>query len=659
VFWKRAVPVVLALAVLASPALRAADEPAPSPPAEKPPETGAQKPPEPAPIPLEDVVVTPRRSIFEQKPSERLVLSSDIERLPLIDNDLFRAVQEYPGVTGSEYNARFGVRGGESDETLVLLDGMELFEPFHLQDYGGALSILDMLAVSRADFYPGGQPAEFGDTLSGVLDVRARRPRENLQADAGADILNAHLLAGAEPLLAVARAGYIGLLMGMMDSEESFTPHFGDVMLKFDQPAGEGNELSACVLYAVDTNRMDDPGVENDVRSRYHNGMAWGKARARLSPSASLDAYLYGGWAARHRREGLTDLDERDLRYAGAKAVLDATLGGSLELKAGVDARWMEGRYRYRAAGETVDLDFLSAGTSVKAFASAKWAIADSWTATGGARLLALGPGQGTHAAPSLALSFHPGRALELKAATGIYYQPVDPLHLPVETAIVEPCEPERAVHYVFSASYRSREAKANAGFDVYAMKRDRLAGFVSDAGRKSQMAWPKTSGRTSGLELYFDKGIGDLVLHLSYTYSFSRERFQGREYWSDQDQRYAARAGVSGSLGLGWTVYAGWRYHSGNPYTRMIVEGPALLAGPRNGGRLPPYHSLDMKIGKTWETGGLKVQVYLQILNLYARRNVHEYTWVENTDGGVTTWDRRTETLFPILPTMGINIEF
>ena len=89
----------------------------------------------------------------------------------MIDNDIMRASQIFPGVVSNDFSARFSVRGGEKDEILVRLDGMELYEPFHLQDYGGALSVIDLGLLDRADLLMGGFPAKYGGKMSGVFDI--------------------------------------------------------------------------------------------------------------------------------------------------------------------------------------------------------------------------------------------------------------------------------------------------------------------------------------------------------------------------------------------------------------------------------------------------------------------------------------------------------
>ena len=130
---------------------------------------------EPEPVELEEIVVTPGKFTVQSGTDASLSLSKEgIDLFPLIDNDVFRAAHIFPGVTSNDFSARFNLRGGEKDEIVVRLDGMELFEPYHLQDFGGAISIIDLGVIRRADLLMGGFPAEYGDKMSGTFDITAK-----------------------------------------------------------------------------------------------------------------------------------------------------------------------------------------------------------------------------------------------------------------------------------------------------------------------------------------------------------------------------------------------------------------------------------------------------------------------------------------------------
>ena len=183
------------------------------------------------PIELEEIVVTPGKFSVQDGTDASLSLSKEaIDLFPLIDNDVFRAAHIFPGVTSNDFSARFNLRGGEKDEIVVRLDGMELFEPYHLQDFGGAISIIDLGVVSRADLLMGGFPAEYGDKMSGVFDITTKTGnRDGFSMNLGIDLINAHALLEG-PLsdkgswLVSARRGYADLILALMDADEDLRP---------------------------------------------------------------------------------------------------------------------------------------------------------------------------------------------------------------------------------------------------------------------------------------------------------------------------------------------------------------------------------------------------------------------------------------------------
>ena len=118
------------------------------------------------PVQLDEIVVTPGRFAIDDGTPSKLSLSKQrIEQFPLVDNDVMRAAHIFPGVVASDYSARFSVRGGEKDDILVRLDGMELFNPYHLQDFGGAVSLVGLDLIQRVELLMGGFPAEYGDKM--------------------------------------------------------------------------------------------------------------------------------------------------------------------------------------------------------------------------------------------------------------------------------------------------------------------------------------------------------------------------------------------------------------------------------------------------------------------------------------------------------------
>jgi TonB-dependent Receptor Plug Domain len=77
---------------------------------------------------------------------------------PHDEPDVVRAVQLLAGtVACNDSSIGYNVRGGESDQNHVRLDGVTIVNPLHL---GGFFSTFDVNAVDHVDFLTGGFPAE-------------------------------------------------------------------------------------------------------------------------------------------------------------------------------------------------------------------------------------------------------------------------------------------------------------------------------------------------------------------------------------------------------------------------------------------------------------------------------------------------------------------
>ncbi len=112
----------------------------------------------------EDFLLSPTMSMHQ-------ISAKDIGKIPaaLGEPDVLKAIQLLPGVFfAQEGNTGFSVRGGNPDQTLILLDGVPVYNVNHLW---GFMSLFNNDAIKGAKLYKGGLPARFGGRLSSVLDI--------------------------------------------------------------------------------------------------------------------------------------------------------------------------------------------------------------------------------------------------------------------------------------------------------------------------------------------------------------------------------------------------------------------------------------------------------------------------------------------------------
>ena len=93
---------------------------------------------------LQKVVVTPSRFGLDEErgPLAATLTEADLQALPQLGEDVYRAISHLPGLAAQDTTARFWVRGAPNDRVLARLDGADLLEPFHLKDTASRVPLL-------------------------------------------------------------------------------------------------------------------------------------------------------------------------------------------------------------------------------------------------------------------------------------------------------------------------------------------------------------------------------------------------------------------------------------------------------------------------------------------------------------------------------------
>jgi len=128
---------------------------------------------EPRVASLDSVIVIAEATRLEKsiQMSRHNLTSAEIESMPAIlgEEDVIKALQLLPGVKpGREGFNAFHVRGGGSDQNLVLLDGLTLYNPSHVL---GLFSVFNSSALKQIELLKGGFPARYGGRLSSVIQL--------------------------------------------------------------------------------------------------------------------------------------------------------------------------------------------------------------------------------------------------------------------------------------------------------------------------------------------------------------------------------------------------------------------------------------------------------------------------------------------------------
>ena len=212
--------------------------------------------------------------------SDRAVDASSLTRLnakqatllPTMGGGVETLIKTLPGVvSNNELSSQYRVRGGNFDENLIYVNGIEIYKPFLVgsgQQEG--LSFVNSQLVNNIEFSAGGFAAEYGDKMSSVLDVTYKTPRET------AGSLSLSLL-GAEAhvegatnnekltYLVGARYKNTALALGMMNTKGDYRPNFTDVQALFQYKLNEKWELSALGYYSKNNYILVPQNAQIDI----------------------------------------------------------------------------------------------------------------------------------------------------------------------------------------------------------------------------------------------------------------------------------------------------------------------------------------------------------------------------------------------------------
>ncbi len=641
----------------------------------------------------------------------------DVRTVPgVAEPDPVRAIEVLPGVVStSDFSAAFHVRGGSQDQNLVLLDGMPVFSPFHL---GGLFSVFNADMIDRVELLSGGFPAEHGGRVSSVLRIESDPGDGDFAADGAVSLLatraavGGRLPSGVSGALgltdvryrASARRSYFDVVL---KPAFEFPYHLTDLQSIVEGWTARGDRIALSAYTGrdvFDLTRLDAEDFPLRVDWDWGNdalGLRWTRPRRgggswdlRANVSRFGTGLVFPDFADTQLESGIrqvqvrADLDMRPSARTGAQ------LGASVE------------RLSYDNLLTTGGTDFGGGsgdGWLLGAYAQTRWSAPAAWLVELGLRADAYGADPGAwvgEVAPRLAVKrFVAGGDVALKVAAGRYTQFLHSLRdeeLPlgldlwvlagdraphtVSDQLQVGIEGYRDVRWYWSVEGYVRSFDGVVTLNAADDPNDDLDDILAGDGRSYglDVLLRRETGPVSGWMalslLRADRTFADPLSPSLPPPEVTYPPIFDRRVDLDLVLRYPAP--------WGWEGGVRWNLGSGIPYTRALgsygyyqmryVEGGALewtgddddsdVAGgygvvlaDRNSSRYPVYHRLDLSFRRTFEKSWGALTPYLNLVNVYNRRNVLFYFFEYDRTPAV----RSGVSMFPVLPTIGLEVRF
>ncbi len=616
------------------------------------------------------------------------VRGSDIQLVPTPDvsGDLASYLTTLPGVvTAGEQGGQFFVRGGEPAQNLVLIDGMVVYQPFHIL---GFYSAFPGDVVNRASIHAGGYQGKYGGRISSVIDIAARNG--NKRALRGgvsfSPFLSSILLEG--PLNQDRKTSFLASVRYSLieqtanDLIQTNLPfQFSDLFFKTHSSFGPSKQLSVTLLRTSDRGTIgEDTGGFSVDEVRWENG-AYGLRYLLLPQSTPMLGEFLVNYSSFNTSLGLPNdpLRSSSIRRFNTAANL-TYFAGNVDVHWGFFARTLGLDSQLGGLFQNVALqeEFL---TEAGFYAEPEVKI--------GERLLLM-PGLRLHNFPSKSKFFLEPRLRivyerdihTLSAATGIYHQELvglsdrrDAANVFTAWTVVPFGEVPSAIHALLGY-----QADLPLGLELavegYYKKLSNL--FISEwtAFPRFTTNLQQANGRVWGLDLRLEFNRSPMYGYLSY--GLSSVRYNARQeslplwfgtdalnFRPPHDRRHQFNALLSTHF-KGFDISARWLFGSGLPYNRAFgFDGFVLLDSPvdvfeESGSRrvvyerpyngvLPTYHRLDLSVERVFDLDTITLTTQASLINAYDRRNLFYLD--------VFTLNRVDQ--LPFIPSLGIKVEF
>ncbi|MCU0452275.1 MAG: TonB-dependent receptor [Bacteroidetes bacterium] len=739
-------------------------------------------------IRLDDVKVVgdrDRRSFEDTRTSVKYLEAGTVRVLPGVGEDILRSVQSLPGVLApSDFTAQLVIRGSGPDQNLIVMDDIEIFNPYRLY---GFISMFNPETVTDVSVETGGFPAKYGDRLSAVLDVTNRSGSSDLpmQASINLSITNVNaVLEGGLPdwlpgtYILSARRTYYDLIAaplarrtGAVGADVAF-PNFSDLQAKVTfGPFGPHRFIvngltSRDAVNLVSGTERDRPDSLDWMNQTDHRvlGLAWHytpgpnvflKTIASyyqnsgdteffgsfLDPTLDRSQFEDGSWQGRSDYRLLSVDATTEYNFEKRSMKQEATWRtGRHVLEGGVGYDRLQTTFRWRsdvdpvlrAINQSRGISVLNGVDDVRTYDRINVYLQDRVSLT---PWLTMKPGlrydwydllgKG-YISPRLSAAVRGDAVTTLRASTGIYYQspgyekvvdtqrPNSGLN-DLDERYTRGLEAERAVHVVLGIDrWLTDDIRVSA--DVYQKRFSNLitptvvSGSRYETSRlaagdpRDPSSWQtpvlvafdsltsipsnQANGLARGFEVLLEKksmSRDDRISGwVSYAYATADRSERGVTVPFEFDQRHTLNLTGSYKVNAWLDIGTTWRYGSNFPFTPAAGVRPRIVTATINGAvqpvvatdasgkvifdvdrggpnavnsaRKPAYHRLDVRATARTNFWGADWAFYLDVINLYNRANVLNYSYFVREDLSLGV---RETNMFPILPTIGVSVRF
>lgn len=596
----------------------------------------------------------------------------EFEKIPVIlgERDVLKTIQLLPGVMpAQEGTAGFAVRGGNTDQNLILLDEAPVYNASHLL---GFFSTFNSDALKDLTLYKGNMPAEYGGRLSSVIDIKMKEGNNQGFGFGGGIGLIASRLYAEGPIQKDKSSFFVSgrrtyadafLFLSSDSVAKNSTLYFYDLNLKTNFKISEKDRIYFSGYFG-----QDKFGLSNTFSINYGNTTATTRWNRIISDKLfSNTSFLYNNFNYQVK----IGVDNFDLSVHSIindytiKQDYDYYLNSNHRLKYGGISTWHNNVPGDIQSSDTVIAKnglSRSNGWENAVYIQDEYKISPKLTVNYGLRLSLFTIGGSnklyTYDQNRVAIDTHILRTLQLdasyfnpeprisanyslgenKAIKFAYSRNVQYIHQLSNTNAGSPTDrwvltnnnirpgisDQISGGYFFNFLDDQFEASVEGYFKYMQNQIDYRPGTILRANETIDKDLLYGQGRAYGIELYIKKRIGKLTGWISYTLSRSERSYDdiegGKWFASRYDRTHDLSIVGMYDISSRLNVAATWVYYTGNAVTyptgKYAISGD-IASNPdnaglvytsysgRNGDRFPSYSRLDFSLN--WILGKSK----------------------------------------------------
>lgn len=582
-----------------------------------------------------------------------------IKKIPALmgEVDVIKSITLLPGVqSASEGSSGFSVRGGATDQNLILLDGAPIYNASH---FLGFFSVFNNDMVKDATLYKGDIPADFGGRLSSVLDVTVKDEvpkRFGLQGGVG--LVTSRLMLETPAfdhktsILLAGRTTYAGLVLPFLGEDLNKSQiYFYDLNAKVTQVLNKKNRLFISAYHGHDEFSMQEMiglGYGNSSGTIRWNHIFSDRLTSNLSLIASRYRYSIdlkyspydftikaGTEAISLNYDFAMVWNDRHMTKFGLSTGFQSYLQGQIFDRGGALAQYLQVDSTKRVTRKALEHslyfshDFtpnprftLRAGLRLSCFQNIgeeDFYVMDPYIYLA-TDTIHYGPGEvfntQINPEPRLAAMYRIDEKSSIKASysrTVQYAQiassatgglPFD-IWFPVSPNL----KPQKCDQFALGYFRNFMNDGIETSVEVFYKNMQNVIDFKDNAITFGYLLIDGEvrvgKGRSFGAEFLIRKNVGKFTGWISYTYSHSYRTIKGIsydvEYRSPYDRPHNIAIVASYDITPRITLAANWIYNTGQPVTfpcgQYTLNGMtyAVYNGYRNESRYPDYHRLDL----------------------------------------------------------------